>query len=249
MATVGNMAASQVLMAKAQTRYSGLNTSATTSAATAKSKNPTTTSEAQKQLDKMLNTTLKGKSDAFREQYTALYKSVFGLTDESKLKADKNVSLKTATSDTQTAANSIKDFANGLKYGGTVDGEAYTKAAEKFAESYNSMVEASADSDSASVLQKGVFMVNTTKVYSSALKRAGFTLGSDNKLTFNKDNVDKIRATDIKTLFGSNGYSDKVIQKAQQMSAAAGSFGSLSYNNASAPAYTYNVGSLFSTLV
>lgn len=247
MATVGNMASTQVLMARAQTRYGGLNNSAT--ASSVKSKNPTTTSEAQKQLDKMLNTTLKGKSADFREKYTALYKQVFGLSDESKEKADSTASLKTAASDTKSSANALRTFADGLTYGGKVDSEAYTKAAEKFAESYNSMIESSAESDSTGVLQKGVLMVNTTKVYSSALKRAGFTLGSDNKLTFNKSNADKIRATDIKTLFGSNGYSDKVIRKAEQIGAASGSFGVSTYTSASAPSYNYNIGALFSTLV
>lgn len=246
MATVGNMASTQVLMARAQTRYSGLNT---TSASTVKSKNPTTPSEAQKQLDKMLDTTLKGKSADFREKYTALYKQVFGLSDESKEKADSTVSLKTAAKSTADSAGALRELANGLTYGGKVDSEAYTKAAEKFAESYNSMIESSAESDSNSVLQKGVLMVNTTKVYSSALKRAGFTLGCDNKLTFDKSGADKIRATDIKTLFGSNGYSDKVIRKAQQINAASGSLGAAAYTGASTPSYSYNIGALFSTLV
>ncbi|MBS7369684.1 MAG: hypothetical protein KIG62_06000 [Oscillospiraceae bacterium] len=246
MATVGNMASMQVLMARAQTRYSGLNTA---SASTVKSKNPTTPSEAQKQLDKMLDTTLKGKSADFREKYTALYKQVFGLSNESKEKADSTVSLKTAAKGTADSAGALRELANGLTYGGKVDSEAYTKAAEKFAESYNSMIESSAESDSNSVLQKGVLMVNTTKVYSSALKRAGFTLGSDNKLTFDKSGADKIRATDIKTLFGSNGYSDKVIRKAQQINAASGSLGAAAYTGASTPSYSYNIGALFSTLV
>ena len=242
MATVGNMASVQISMAKAMTRYNGVSTN-TTSAKT------TTKSAAQDELDKMLKTKLKNYSSTYREQYTQLYKSVFGLTEESKEKADSTVSLKSAAQSAKSDSDALTSFAKSLKYGGEMDKEQYVALAEKFAESYNSLVDASAESDSQNVLQKGVILVNTTKVYSSALKRAGFTVGSDNKLTFNKDKLDKVSATEIKSTFGTSGFSDKVRVKAEQMKAAAGSGVNLtSYTKASTPAYTYNMGNLLNML-
>lgn len=246
MATVGNMASVQISMAKAMTRYSGVDSSASSSA-----KKTTTKSAAQEELDKMLKTKLKNYSDTYREQYTKLYKSVFGLSEDSAEKADETVSVKSASMSAKSDADALSRFARGLKYGGELDKEQYSKLAEKFAESYNKLVDSSAESDSKNVLQKGVVLVNTTKVYSSALRRAGFEVGSDNKLTFNKDKLtDRVTATEIKSTFGTGGFSDKVRLKAEQMGAAAGSaFTPATYTKASTFAYNYNMGSLFSTLV
>lgn len=243
MATVGNMASVQISMAKAMTKYSGVNS-------TSSGSKTATKSAAREELDKMLKTKLKNYSAEYREQYTSLYKSVFGLTDETKQKADATVSVKTASAQTKTAADALTSFAKGLKYGGELDKEQYSKLAENFAESYNKLVDASSESDSQSVLQKGVILVNTTKVYSSALKRAGFTLGSDNKLTFSIDNMSsKAGATDIKSTFGVSGYSDKISVKAEQMKNAAGSaFTPATYTQASTPSYTYNMGALLNML-
>lgn len=237
MATVGNMASVQISMAKAMTRYNGVGNST--------ANKTTTKSAAQEELDKVLKTRLKNYSSTYREQYTSLYKSVFGLTEESKEQADATVSLKSASLSAKTDSDALTSFAKGLKYGGELDKEQYAKLADKFAESYNSLVDASAESDSQNVLQKGVILVNTTKVYSSALKRAGFTVGSDNKLTFDRDKLDKLSATEVKSTFGVSGFSDKVRVKAEQMKAAAGSgINAVSYTRASTPAYTYNMGAL-----
>ena len=113
------------------------------------------------------------------------------------------------------------------------------------------MIEKVGNSDKQGVLQKGVLMVNTGKVYSSALRRAGITVGSDNKLTLN-DDLSKVRATDIKTLFGTNGFSDKVIQKAGQINSLTGGSGVFtagavtgsSSSSSSSSEYTDNSGTM-----
>ena len=241
MATVGNMASVQISMAKAMTNYSSV------SGTSASAKKATTKSAAQEELDKMLKTKLKNYSSEYREQYTSLYKSIFGLTDESKEKADSTVSVKSAAMTAESSADALTSFAKGLKYSGEYDSEQYAALAEKFAESYNSLVDASAESDSQNVLQKGVIMVNTTKVYSSALKRAGFTVGSDNKLTFDRSRLSKVSAMEIKSTFGVSGYSDKIATKAEQMKNAAGSaLPAATYNKQKLPSYSFDYGTLFS---
>ncbi len=257
MATVGNTASMQLLMARATTNYSyktGDSTSAAKRANSALSslgKTETSSaksvqSAAQKKLDTLLKTTLKRKDSVFREQYTELFKKVYGLTDKTAQAADSTSSLKISAADTRSAADSLTAYAKKLEYGGEYSAEEYTKLAEKFADSYNSMIEGAADSDSRNVLQKGVIMVNTAKAYSNSLARAGFTLGSDNKLTFNKDKLSGVSATDIKTTFGSYGFSQKAAQKAAQINTAAGSAGALTYTNARMTNYAYSIGALFS---
>lgn len=241
MATVGNMASVQLSMAKAMTNYqnrTGL--SGLTSQVAARS--------AQKNLDRIMNTTLKNKSAYFKDQYSNIYKSVFGITDDVRDTANSTVALKTSTSSAKNAADDMTSFANKLKYGGEYNADEYAKLAQNFADSYNEMLENVGNSDSSSVLQKGVMTVNTAKVYSSALGRAGFSLGSDNKLTFNKDSLeDKVSALDIKTTFGGNyGFSNKIAQKAQQIGSMSNGTGLLSYNNLSLPTYAFSNGSLFS---
>ena len=131
---------------------------------------------------------LKNKNDYFKAQYKKLYNSIFP-SEEDTEKADKTVSVKSAASASARSSDDLVSYANSLDYGGTVDADTASKKIQSFVDDYNSMVDALGDSDNQSVLQKGVVLVNTTKVYSNALRRAGITVGSDNKLTFDKDKL------------------------------------------------------------
>lgn len=231
--TVGNSARMQLNIAQAFTRYddmygsmNGLYGINSNKYSNIKNTNATKT------LDELLKSNaLKNKSDEFRSQFSDLYKNIFGIKDDSS--DDSGIasaqSIKTASAAAGNAAESIKAYANGLKYGGEVDADAYRSYVQSFVDGYNSMIDKVGNSDNQLVLQKGVLMVNTGKVYSSALNRAGITLGADNKLTV-KDDLSKVRATDIKTLFGSMGFSDKVIQKAGQINGLTGGNGLFTAN-------------------
>lgn len=229
--TVGSMARLQMNMAQAQTKYgSQLDSLYSTYNWTKNSainkygfKNNAT---ASKTLDELLNSSaLKNKDDNFRAQFSDLYKSIFGIADDSK---DEDVasaqSIKAASASAGNAAESIKAFADSMKYGDEVDVDTYKKYAQSFVDSYNAMVDKVGNSDNQAVLQKGVLMVNTGKVYSSTLKRAGITMGADNKLTLSGD-LSKVSAVNIKSAFGSLGFSEKVIQKAGQINELTGGNG------------------------
>lgn len=177
-------------------------------------------------LNDLLNSNaLKNKSDEFRSQFSDLYKSIFGTSanDENSLVGNRQA-VKAASANVGGSAESIKDFANKLSYGGELDVDAYKAQAQSFVDNYNSMIDKLANSENQSVLQKGVLMVNTAKVYTSSLQRAGITLGSDNKLTL-ADDLSKVKALDVKTLFGTNGFSDKVISKARDINSLSGGYG------------------------
>lgn len=232
--TVGSTARLQFNMAKAQTNYGNqldwLNASYLSGN---KLNKYSLNTNATKTLDELLKSnSLKNKDSAYIDKFTELYKSIYGTwngSDDSSSDTSSSQAIKTASSAAGNAAQSIKSFANGLKYNSEVDVDAYKTQAQSFVDSYNSMIDKVGNSDNNYVLQKGVLMVNTGKVYSSALNRAGITVGSDNKLTL-KDDLSKVKASDIKNTFGTMGFSDKVIQKAGQINTLTGGNGLFTAN-------------------
>lgn len=219
--TVGNSSRLQLNMAQVQTKYGDqLNQ-------IYKTKYANRYENAAKTLDELMNSSsLKNKSDIFREQFSTLYKNIYGIKDESSddSSVSSSQSVKTTSAAAGSAAEGMKSMANSLKYGGELDIDAYKKQAQGFVDSYNAMVDKLGKSDNQAVLQKGVLMINTAKVYSGTLDRAGITLGSDNKLTL-QENLSKVSASDVKSAFGTNGFSDKVIQKAGQINQLSGGSG------------------------
>ena len=198
-------------------------------------------------LNQPMENILKGKNDYFKAQYKKLYNSIFPDSEDTE-KADKTVTVKSAANSAAASADALADYANGLGFNDKVDTETASKKIQSFVDDYNDMIGALSESENQSVLQKGVIMVNTAKVYSSALKRAGVTVGSDNKLSFDKDKLTDIKAYEFKSTFGRGGFASKVTQKAEQIKRLQGSSGGLfSYSNAVTPSYTYNIGAMFST--
>lgn len=227
--TVGNNARLQFNMAQTQTKYGSQLDSLNAAYLSGNKFNRygVKNTKATQTLDELLKSrSLKNKDENYREKFSELYKSIYGINDEdgNDSSVSSAQSIKVASASAGGAAESIKNYANGLKYGGEVDADSYKAQAQSFVDSYNSMIDKVGNSDNSRVLQKGVLMVNTGKVYSSALRRAGITVGADNKLSLNSD-LSKVKATDVKTLFGSNGFSDKVIQKAGQINSLTGGSG------------------------
>lgn len=251
MATVGNSARLQFNMAQVQTRYgSQLNDLYSSKLASKYGKYSTATQS----LNDLLNSkALKNKSSIFRDQFSDLYKKIYGISDDGEDTSSVSTAqaVKSASANAGGAAQSIQSFANNLKYGGEFDVDAYKTQAQNFVDSYNSMIDKVGNSDNSSVLQKGVLMVNTGKVYSSSLGRAGITVGADNKLSL-KDDLSNVKASDVKFVFGKNGFTDKVIQKSRQINEISGGSGQFTVspttsnkNEATNPAETVdNVGTL-----
>lgn len=230
--TVGRTARLQFNMAKVQTQYGSSLDKLQGQYLAGKFNNYGKFSSSTQSLNDLLKSNaLKNKSDIYREKFSELYKSIYGIDDsaENESSVASAQSIKSASANAGGAAESIRSFANNLKYGGEVDVDAYKTQAQSFVDNYNSMIDKVGNSDNQNVLQKGVLMVNTGKVYSSSLRRAGITVGSDNKLTLS-DDLSKIKASDIKTAFGTNGFSDKVIQKSRQINTLTGGSGLFTKN-------------------
>lgn len=241
MATIGNMAAMQYRMAVADAKY-GLQSYGLYN------KNSFKTNTAQKSYDELWENITKDLDGYIQQEYEKLYNSVFGTQQEES--AEATVNLKQASSEVMLSAENLSSFADSLKYGADeYDTEAAQKYLEDFVSDYNTFIDKVGDSENSSVLEKGVMMVNTAKAYSGSLGRVGISVGSDNKLTFDKEYMPEISATDLKTTFGKWGFSEKAAQRAEQINRVSGSSGLFGYTAASTQAYSYNIGALLSTYV
>ena len=237
------MASLQLSMAQAQTKYGSQLDSMYANYAVGNKLNKygLSNTKATQTLDELLKSNkLKGKDENFKSQFSDLYKSIYGIKDDAEDDSTASAqSIKTASAAAGNAAESIRAYADGMKYGDEVDVDSYKKQAQSFIDSYNAMIDKVGNSDNASVLQKGVLMVNSGKVYSSALKRAGITVGADNKLSLNSD-LSKVKAVNIKSVFGSEGFSSKVIQKAEQINTLTGGNGMFTANSVGSSSSTSN---------
>lgn len=234
--TVGNSASMQLRMAQVMTKYGSQYDSIYSSYSNKYNTfNTKKTGGSLDALNDLLKSSkLKNKSAEYRDMFSELYKNIYGISDDSESSDVSSLqSTKSASASAGSSALNIKNFADSLKYGGEVDLDSYKTVAQNFVDSYNEMIEKVGNSDSQNVLQQGVYMVNQAKVYSSALSRAGITLGSDNKLTMNSD-LSKVTATNIKSTFGDMGFASKVEQRARninQYSGGSGVFASGSYSS------------------
>lgn len=238
MATVGNMASIQYTMALVKSSQQYIDNLRKNNYS---SRNIFNTDAA----DEVLKNYVERGDDYVKEQYDKLYNSVFG--SEDKDSAEKTVSLKQASLGAANSADKIGAFADSLRYGGKYDENSAKKLINNFVSDYNTLVDSLGKSDNNSVLQKGVLLVNTAKVYSGSLGRVGISIGDDNKLSFNEDYMSEISATDLKTTFGGDGIAAKVRQKSEQISRLAGSSGAFGYTAASTQNYAYNIGALLNT--
>lgn len=186
-------------------------------------------------LNKLLDSrALKSESDEFRSQFSDLYKSIYNIKDDSSESSDivSPQATKLASANVGGSAESIKNYADSLKYGkdNEFNIEDYKKYAQNFVDNYNEFIDKIGNSDNTTVLKKGVLAVNNAKVYSNALNRAGITLGSDNKLTLQSD-LSKVDKIDVKSTFGKGGFSDAVIRRAREINQASGGMGIFTKQN------------------
>ncbi|MCH5195516.1 MAG: hypothetical protein J1F28_02310 [Oscillospiraceae bacterium] len=233
--TVGSMARAQLNMASIMTKYGDTYSSYSSSYLNKLSSTKKTGGSLDALNDLLKSSALKNKSAEYKDMFSELYKNIYNISDDSSDSSSGMSSLqsiKTASADAGSAAMSIQNFANGLKYGGEIDLDSYKTAAQGFVDSYNAMIDKVGNSDSQSVLQQGVYMVNQAKVYSSALSRAGISLGSDNKLTL-KDDLSKVSAADVKSTFGSMGFASKVEYRARNINQYSGGSGLFTANKVS----------------
>lgn len=160
-------------------------------------------------------------------------------TNDVKAKADAmNKSelskVQSLSQDVQTSANKLmqpgtksvfnkENITTTDKNGNTTTSNDYNSskiydAVSSFAKSYNSLIEKSSASSSASVLKGTMSMAQTMNTYADSLKEMGITIGADNKLSINKDTFLASDMSKAKTLFqGNTSLTAQIATKANSM--------------------------------
>lgn len=160
--------------------------------------------------------------------YKQLLKSYYSKNPVKSTSTDGTTNSTTTTSSqkinatkTKDAASAVVDAAKTLKStslwekksvkneDGTTtkeyDTDAIYKAVSSFVKDYNSMIDATADSDNTSVLRTASNVVNSTKQNSSLLKKLGITVDSKNKLVLDESTFKNADMSVAKSVFGSTG--------------------------------------------
>ena len=176
--------------------------------------------------------------------YAKLLKSYYNKMDEesgdtTKVNKDKtsDAAKKTNATQARDAAASLVDASKDLRSSSlwnkvTVkdeegnsksdyDREKIFKAVGAFVDSYNSLVEKAGDSSDTAVLNHTSSLVNYTKNNAKLLKSVGVTIGTDNKLSVDKDTFNKADISTVKSVFsGSGSFAQSVSAKASSVYAA-----------------------------
>lgn len=186
-------------------------------------------------------------------------------------------STSTSKDDTKTlarieeAAGTLKGSAEALQAGGKnslftevektddkgvttkdIDREAVSKALNKFVEDYNSMIDRATESNSTNILRSARTMVNYSKANERLLSKVGITIGEGNKLSVDKEALNKAKVTDLTSLFQTRGsYGSQIATQASRMDVYAKNEAAKAntYGNKGVYTYNYNTGELYNSKI
>lgn len=138
------------------------------------------------------------------------------ITPEVKVDA-KEEEAKKALSSVKSASKNLSTDASALAnmdYDKSSRDEIYD-AVKKMADSYNTVVDSAKKSSLTSISKSVTWMTDDTKARAKQLEKLGITIGTDNKITVDKDKFAQANLTDIKSVFkGSGGLADRHAQRA-----------------------------------
>ena len=136
--------------------------------------------------------------------------------------------LKDNLSKVKGKENSIKLAINNAKSGeklnkinGTSDKSYMDKVVSTisdFVDTYNNILDSTKNIDSTKVLRNVLLMTSTTSYNSQSLRDIGITIGSDNRLSVDKDKLKDANISTIDSLFGHNSYGEYIANKASSLS-------------------------------
>lgn len=177
-------------------------------------------------LVKSLSTT---SSDA-----TSLAERTSALLDDKSLYEKKDVVKKDEKTGEKTTTN---DY----------DWDKITDKVKKFIDAYNDTIEDAGESTTRGVLQNALWMTKTTAQNKNLLSQIGISVGGNNKLQLDEDELKKASMSTIKSVFASStGYASQIQYKALQISNAAQSSASAYSKNGK---YNTSYSSAYNTIV
>lgn len=167
------------------------------------------------------------KSGSYKKLLTAYYAKGEELSVTDKSETMNNQTISNKASDANSALAQIKKM--------DINEENKTGIQDKiknFVDSYNDVVNKLAESDTKSVLQKGVWMTKAVSSYAGVLNKIGIEVGSDNKLTLNIEKFQSASVEQIESVFKGNlSVGSKISYKINQVENIAISNKTLGYTN------------------
>ena len=196
--------------------YSKLNSSAKSNLSSSSSSSSSTSSSTSNDLLSLMKKVDEVRSQKYQKSMLAEYKKAFS--------GDQTGTAESETS-LATTANELDKSATALASGDKTlysDSTKLSDSVQSFVDDYNSTIDALKGSDSIDALRKGVYMTNTAKAYSRSLSKIGISVGSDNKLSLNKDTLAAADTNTVKSLLSGNySFTNKTADKAGSINRAA----------------------------
>ncbi len=157
------------------------------------------------------------RSGAYKKLLNAYYDKKNTTASSTKaMEAEKQAKI--GLNDTKTDATTLNKAATKLKNTDFSNSDTVAKNVQSFVDAYNNSIDTTSEVDTKSILRKTLWMIGDTKASSNLLKDVGITIGSDNKLSLNKETLKAADTATIKTLFsGTNSFADKVANKASDL--------------------------------
>lgn len=143
-------------------------------------------------------------------------------TKSSAYSAANNDKLKTYADSVKTSVSNLETAFKADSTTGEVDMDKAYSAAESFVKSFNDLYSSTRSSGNASVSGKSQFVANMTNAYSNKLAKVGISVGSDGKLSIDKDTFNSASDAEREEIFGKkNSFASFMSEQANAVSAYA----------------------------
>lgn len=153
-------------------------------------------------------------------------------TTSSAYSASANDKLKTYSSDLKNAVSNLESAFKEDAKTGEVDNDKAFSAAQSFVDSYNKLYSSTRSSGNSTVSGKSEFVAKMTNAYTNKLGKVGISVGSDGKLSIDKDTFNNSSAEAREEIFGKkNSYASFMSEQATAMNAYAQSAAYLDANS------------------
>lgn len=143
-----------------------------------------------------------------------------------------NDKLKTYANNVTSAVSDLEKSFKADEATGEIDRDKAFEAAGKFVDSYNELYSSTRSSGNTTVSGKSQFVANMTNAYTRKLEKVGISIGSDGKLSIDKDKFKEADEDDLNEVFGKkDSYASFMSTQANAMSAYAQSAAYLDANS------------------
>ena len=164
----------------------------------------------------------KAEATSSAQEAASKFESKKTTSKSSAYSAANNDKLKTYADSVKTAASNLESAFKADSKTGEVDMDKAYSAAESFVKSYNDLYSSTRSSGNASVSGKSQFIANMTNAYSRKLENVGISVGSDGKLSIDKDTFNNASDEEREEIFGKkNSFASFMSEQANAVSAYA----------------------------